>query len=260
MPVDGVDQAVDVDGELAGEAALADAGLAGDRDEARPAVPGGGVEAILQEAQLGLAPDEGRLEAGDPVGPPALGHDADGAPRRDRGVLALEDLGPGLLEEDRRARGAPGRLTDEHGPGGRDRLEAAGGVHEIAGHHPLVRGAHRDGRLPGEDAGPQVELQPGVVSDVADAPDQLQAGPDGPLGVVLLGDRRAPDGHDGITDELLDGPAVALDRLAARLEVAGQELADGLRVAAGGQGGEADEVGEEDRDMPALSGAGSGGW
>ena len=35
---------------------------------------------------------------------------------------------------------------------------------------------------------------------------------DRPEGVVLVPDRQAEDGHDRVADELLDGPAVALER------------------------------------------------
>ena len=42
--------------------------------------------------------------------------------------------------------------------------------------------------------------------------DQLERGADGALGVVLVRDRRAPDRHDRVADELLDGAAVPLDR------------------------------------------------
>ncbi|MEZ4597353.1 MAG: hypothetical protein R3C32_11350 [Chloroflexota bacterium] len=40
------------------------------------------------------------------------------------------------------------------------------------------------------------------------------------LGVVLAGDRRAPHGHHGITDELLDDAAIALDHVPRQVEVA----------------------------------------
>jgi hypothetical protein len=36
--------------------------------------------------------------------------------------------------------------------------------------------------------------------------DQLERGADGALGVVLVGDGRAPDGHHRVADELLDVP------------------------------------------------------
>ena len=65
----------------------------------------------------------------------------------------------------------------------------------------------------------------------ADSVDQVEGGPDGPLSVVLLGDRRAPQRHDRVADELLDDPAVAGDDLADGREVATLELPHLLRVA-----------------------------
>ena len=50
--------------------------------------------------------------------------------------------------------------------------------------------------------------------------DQVQRGAHGSFGVVVVGDRRAPDGHDRVPDELLDGSAVALDDRACGVEVA----------------------------------------
>ncbi len=106
----------------------------------------------------------------------------------------------------------------------------------------------RDRRLAGQDAGPGRDAGP----ERADGVDELERGPDGPLGVVLVGDRRTPDGHHRVADELLDEPAVPADHLPRELEVAGQELAGVLGVAALGQGREADEVGEQDRHEAAL--------
>ena len=98
-------------------------------------------------------------------------------------------------------------------PGGSDRLESRGGVDEVAGDHALVRRADRHGRLAGQDAGAGLD-----ASDPrpADGVDELEAGADGPLGVVLAGGRRAPDRHDRVADELLDGAAVAADDVAWR--------------------------------------------
>jgi hypothetical protein len=63
-------------------------------------------------------------------------------------------------------------------------------------------------------------------------------------------DRRTPDRHDRVADELLDRAAVAADDVGGELEVPRQRLADLLRVALLGEGGEADQVGEQDRDEP----------
>ena len=98
--------------------------------------------------------------------------------------------------------------------------------------------------------------EPGASLEVrvqgADRVDQLEGGADGPLGVVLVGGRRAPHRHDRVADELLDRPAVELDDLGGGLEVAAQQLADGLGIAVLGEAREADEVGEQDGDQAPL--------
>ena len=76
--------------------------------------------------------------------------------------------------------------------------------------------------------------------------DELQRRADGALGVVFLGDRRAPHGHHRVADELLDRAAVALDDVAREVEVARQRVADVLRVTLLGERREADEIREED--------------
>ena len=86
----------------------------------------------------------------------------------------------------------------------------------------------------------------------ATAGDELERGPHRPLGVVLLRDRRAPDGHHGVADELLDRAAVALDHRPRAVEVAREQLAHLLRVARLRQRREADQVGEQHRDQAAL--------
>ncbi len=87
---------------------------------------------------------------------------------------------------------------------------------------------------------------------------EIERCPDGSLGIVLTGDRRPPDRHDRVADELLDRAAVALDDVARQVEVARQELPGLLRVATLREGREADEVGEQDRYEAALGG--HGGW
>jgi hypothetical protein len=76
-----------------------------------------------------------------------------------------------------------------------------------------------------------------------------------PLGVVLLRDRCAPDGHYRIPDELLDSAAVALNHRPRLIEVAREELPDLLGVARFRERREAHEIGEEDRHEPALRGS-----
>ena len=88
--------------------------------------------------------------------------------------------------------------------------------------------------------------------------DELEAGADRSLGVVLLRDRCPPDRHDGVADELLDDAAVAGDDGPGELEVTRQDLSYLLGVAFLREGREADEVAEQHRDVAELGGLRSG--
>ena len=106
---------------------------------------------------------------------------------------------------------------------------------------------------PGQHAGARLDRLAGLVAaQAAHRVDQVERGAHGALGIVLARDRRAPHGHDRVADELLDRAAVALDDLAREVEVARQGLAHVLRVAVLGEGREADQVGEQDRDETPL--------
>src|SRR5262245_44900080 len=72
-------------------------------------------------------------------------------------------------------------------------LDTRGRVHQVAGHHPLPGGADGHGGLTGEHAGPSLEVRPpDIAAHLGHALDQVEAGPHGPLGVVLLGHRGPP--------------------------------------------------------------------
>ena len=125
---------------------------------------------------------------------------------------------------------------------------------------PWPSAPERDRRLAGET--PPAARSSGAPDSSAEGGyrgDEVERGPDGALGVVLLRDRRAPDRHHRVADELLDRAAVALDDAPGRVEVAGEQLADVLGVAPLGERREADEVGEQDGDEPALGGRRRGG-
>ena len=83
--------------------------------------------------------------------------------------------------------------------------------------------------------------------EAPDRVDELERRPDGPLGVVLVGGRRAPDGHHRVADELLDRAAVAADDVARPARSSGvrsSRTSSASRPSAKGR--EADEVGEQD--------------
>ena len=211
------------------------------------------MQQLLEDPHLGIASHERRLEPFASVRAAAHGHDTIRAPRADWQLLSLEELLASRLERDRHRRGAHRALVDEQAAGWRRGLESRGGVHHIAGDHPLARRADRDGGLAGRDPGAQLEVRRvHLDAELPDREDQLEPGAHGPLRVILVSGRRAEGRHDGITDELLDDAAISLDDLARHLEVARQQLADVLGIAGLGQAREADEVGEQNRYEPTL--------
>jgi hypothetical protein len=73
----------------------------------------------------------------------------------------------------------------------------------------------------------QAQRRVGLV-ELGDGLSDGQGGPDGPLRVVLAGDRGAEQGHDGVPDELLDRAAVAFQLPAQAGIVGSQDPADVL--------------------------------
>ena len=138
-------------------------------------------------------------------------------------------------------------------PGLGRRLDARRRVDEVARDHPLAFGREVDRRLAREHAGAQRELRRAdLLPERRDRDDEVERRPHRALGVVLLRRRRSPDGHDRVADELLHRAAVDPDQAAAGVEVAGEQLPHLLGVARLRERREADEVGEEDGDEPAL--------
>ena len=127
-----------------------------------------------------------------------------------------------------------GRVPEQDLAGAGRLLEAGRDVDGVARREPLARarvarhhlagvdaGAHRDLDAP---LGHQVDVQTG--ERVA----HLDGRAHGPQRVVLVHHRDAEDGHDGVTDELLDRAAVPLDDGAHLVEVAGHDAAQRLGV------------------------------
>ena len=87
-----------------------------DGDEPGAPLAARGVEEVLEQAQLVVAADERRLEASRLRSRPPRSATTRRARHAGTGRrLALEHLLAGRLEHDRAARGALGRLADEHG-------------------------------------------------------------------------------------------------------------------------------------------------
>ena len=138
MPPHALLKPVHVLEELPAEAGLADAGDADDRDEMRPPLVGGRVEQLLDESELAVAPDEGRLDPDGLERASATGSHAKRAPERHRLRLALELVLACSGVGDRRFGGALRRFPDEHGSGLRFRLDPGRRVDQVAGDHPLA--------------------------------------------------------------------------------------------------------------------------
>ena len=251
MPVDRLNDPVEVLVELPREPRLADPGDPGDRDQLRPPLLRADVEQILDLAQLAVAADERRLQ---PLRlqrrrPPR--DDAQRAPQRRLTLLALELEAARGLVDDRALGRPPRRLADEDRSGLRHRLHARRGVDEIAGHHPLADRGCVDRGLAREHAcaRPQA-VDPGLLAQRLHRRDEIERRTNGSLGVVLRRHRRPPDRHDGVADELLHDAAVKPDEPPAGVEVAREELPHLLRVARLRKRREAHQVGEEHRDEP----------
>ncbi len=211
------------------------------------------MEKLLHRPELRLPADERCLQARRPPLTAECRHDAGGAPQPNGFGLPLELVLARVVIGDRRLAQPPRRLADEDGSGRGRGLDARRRVDEVAGDHALALGTDGDRRLAGDDTGPQAEIgKAGLGAEGVDLADQVERRTDGPLGVVLLCDRRTPDRHDRITDELLDRPAVAPDDAPGRIEVAGEQISHLLGIATLRERREADEIREQDGDDPPL--------
>ena len=200
-----------------------------------------------------VAADERRLEAVGSLRPAALGDDPQARHAGTGAALPLSTLLAGRLEGDRplpRRAGSPRRPA--RCPGAATDCSRAAVLTRSPATMPWSVAPMVTAASPVSTPA-RAWTVAGLAPSARTASTSSSAGADGALGVVLVGGRRAPDGHHGVADELLDRAAVALDDLARQLEVACQQLADVLRVAVLGERREADEVGEQDRDEPPFS-------
>ncbi len=151
-----------------------------------------------------------------------------------------------VLVGDRRLGGAPRDVVHEHRPRRRDRLQPGGRVDGVPVDHALLHPGCVDRRRAREHA--RAQGQPRhrhLLTQGAHGLRQGERRSHRTLGIVLVGHRSAPHGHDRVADELFERAAVAIDDRTAVREVQRQQGSHVLGVAALRQGGEADEVGEQ---------------
>jgi hypothetical protein len=160
---------------------------------------------------------------------------------------------PGVLISDGGLGRPPRRLSDIDRSRLSDRLDAARGVDEIPSNHPFTLRRQVHCGFSGEHSSPRPQLKCSYpAAKFRDRRNEVQARPHGPLGIVLVRNWGAPDGHHGVPDELLHDAAIAGDDLAGGIEVLREEFPYLLGVLCLGQGGESDKVGEEYRDEAAF--------
>ncbi len=245
------------------EVLLADAGLAGDHEQAAPALADDGRQAVVEQLQLRLSPDHREVGRRARFVAPARGQ-ASQAIRGNRFRLALQGERLDRLGEDMAPDEGIRDLADEHLVDGRGLLEAGGHVDGIPGREPLLRGrvGVRDD-LAGVDAGATADADAVLALEVVVQPleraDHAVGRADGAQRVVLAGPREAEDRHDRVPDVLLDPAAVTLDLVGHRREVPFLHLVDGLRIDALAEGRAVLEVGEDDgHDLADLPGRAAG--
>src|SRR5574341_2257004 len=210
--------AADALGELVTKAALSRARLRGDQDDCR-LTRLRLAQSSLEQGELALAADEAREASG----PGALETASDLAwtPQLEHahgGAGALEALLPTVEEIEEARREAHGLLGHRDAAGWRQLLYPSGEPDDVSlrgvVHAQVVADATHDD-LAGIQAHPYRELEPALASHVfgerAELSREIQGGRTGALGVVLVGDRGAEEGHDAVTGVLVDRSRVAVD-------------------------------------------------
>ena len=243
--------------ELGDQAALADARNADERHELGGQLGAAAFEGVREEPALSLTSDQRGSGRDVDVEAEARAR-CDNLPDGDREGLALCVDRRRLPVLDGRAGRTHRRLAGENAADGCRRLQPRSRVDDVARDHALALGRPRAERyqcLTGihRGADPQLEARRRVVQLLDRAADR-EGSANRPLRVVLVRDRRAEDGHDRVSDELLDRASVSLDLRAKPRVVRRERRADVLRVEPLRPAREADEVGEEDGDdLPFLA-------
>ncbi len=123
--------------------------------------------------------------------------------------------------------------------------------------HAEVRADGPDDHLAGVEPDPDLHVDPVGSADLLGVPAQgglhVEGGVTGPDGVILVGHRRAEEGHDPVAHDLVDRALVAVDGLHHPLEDGVEEFAGLLRIAVGEKLHGALNVGEEDGDLFPLA-------
>ena len=196
---------------LLDEAALAHAALALDDGQDGPPLALSDPHGVDEEGQLELPAHERHRHA--PPAPAGQGERLERQPGRRPLVPAPGLDAPDGLVGDGAVGGGVRRRPDQHAARRGRGLQPVGGVHHVAHGGVVAAGPQRaDQHLAGVDADAHADAAgPRVGHELGERALHPQRGPHGPLGVVLVGHRRAEQGHDGVADDLVDPPAEARD-------------------------------------------------
>ena len=238
--------------ELGDESRLADPRRAEHREQLARAVGHRGVERLPELRERPVAADHGGVEPPRDARDP--GRDLDQPERRDRVRLALHHQRLDRLGGDRVANQPHRVAAEQDGARIRGLLEPRRDVHRVAGDERLPLRVPGDD-LAGVDADPRCERHAVIALQLFVERDErfphLTRRAHRADRVVLVHVRDAEDRHHRVTDELLDGAAVAFERGPHLVEVSGHDAPERLGIEPFAHRGRAGDVAEDDRDGPA---------
>ena len=206
---------------------------------------------LARLARAPITPGAGTGRAIPGVGRVGRRHDRDEVVRRQTGCHSLgHDVGNGF-HLDVVGHKPPCALREQDPVCRRAGLHRRGDRHDRPGQDVLAGPRLADEQFTGRDPRPigqanaPLTLQP--VVEVGQDPLGFGRRPDGAQGVVVALLGQAEDRDDGVADDLLDDAAVRFEHDSHLVEVAGEDLAQRLRVEPLTQAGRALEVGRHDR-------------
>lgn len=242
-----------VGGDLFGQAGLAQAGFAQDRNQVGPATFDRRVDGSAEMLALGAPTDQGCVDrTPHPAWRPQLTHrDADGCL-----VVTATDLHRSArLELDGVGGGVAGSRPNEYLARLGHRFESRRQVHRVTHGGVVATGADRsDQDLAGVDADAHLDLYADIGRHVDQAALHPKRGAHRTLGVVFVGPGRTEQSHHGVADDLVDGSAESRDVGDQALEAPVDQMFDEFGIGALGQGGEPHQIREQDRDHTPLFG------
>ena len=248
---EGVVLALGVARQLLGEPGLPDAGLPQQQEQRPTGVADRVLDAVAQEAQLGLAPDEPR-----PVALRSVARRRDrrlGPPRRHELLASLDVDRLERLVADRAARRRERGRADDHLAGLGGALQPVGRVHDVAHRRVVAAGPERAHQhLARVDPDPHADVDAQLGRGQRERLLHPQGGAHGALSVVLVRGGRTEQRHDGVADDLVDAAAEGVDLGHEPPEAVVDQVLHLLRIPRLGQRGVPDQVREEDRDDPTL--------